>query len=427
MASVQEQPRPDNQVLCGRDKDAGEPTICLRWSKRFVMNLRVRTVTVPSAWAHVESKNQLSYSSSMFPIFSQRPISMSWGGCKVLQETTTKILFTYHFGCGEEDLLLCACAYVHGEVLVPNRLRCDVFCASACVHCDGSTDLCRSKCTCAVCKIIKIWRAKRWIVDGGTRQVSRVMAGVSKKLGGVESSWTYCWVAVSALLLWGATLDRGLVFASLCCCAAGAVGCRDSFVEDPIARTTSWWYYSIFLMASGLFARKVKHAVSKKKRRYYEDGFDLDLTCIRFHSWPLRSSSLAQGTHQHTRTYLSSHTARMNLSWMQCLPLCLPIILRVSVVSWVLLHPWPRILDITPNIVAMGFPSEKIEGLYRNHMDEVVRWDRMDILFGVWRSNAKMQVFAGFVCLFFFDKQVMSRIFPTNASRLWDCLVWGYQ
>lgn len=75
----------------------------------------------------------------------------------------------------------------------------------------------------------------------------------------------------------------------------------------------------------------IKGLVSKKKKRYKEDGFNLDLSCKYLRL--LSQSSTA--THRH----------------------------RQSVIA-----------DICDNIIAMGYPAKNLEGVYRNHIDDVINF-----------------------------------------------------
>ena len=72
---------------------------------------------------------------------------------------------------------------------------------------------------------------------------------------------------------------------------------------------------------------KLRGLVSKKKRRFQEKGFDLDLSCEYFNE--------------------------VNL-----------LLIFFSLIFY---------SDITDRVVAMGFPSERLEGIYRNPMHEVLR------------------------------------------------------
>lgn len=76
---------------------------------------------------------------------------------------------------------------------------------------------------------------------------------------------------------------------------------------------------------------QIKKLVSKQKKRYTEGGFDLDLSC----KWRISLLLLPENVY---RNFL------------------------------------PLFTDILPNLIAMGFPAVSLEGVYRNHIDHVVRF-----------------------------------------------------
>lgn len=71
----------------------------------------------------------------------------------------------------------------------------------------------------------------------------------------------------------------------------------------------------------------IRSLVSRKKKRYKKDGFDLDLTC--------NTSSF---------------------------------ILRFMILT---IHFFPDIFD---NIIAMGYPAANLESVYRNDIDDVYKF-----------------------------------------------------
>ncbi len=72
---------------------------------------------------------------------------------------------------------------------------------------------------------------------------------------------------------------------------------------------------------------RMRKIVSKKKRRYQQDGFDLDLTCKCEKNIQLKLKK---------KFYFLS-------------------------------------LDIRPNVIAMGYPADSYEGVYRNNIGDVSR------------------------------------------------------
>jgi phosphatidylinositol-3,4,5-trisphosphate 3-phosphatase/dual-specificity protein phosphatase PTEN len=77
-------------------------------------------------------------------------------------------------------------------------------------------------------------------------------------------------------------------------------------------------------------ASTIKGLVSRKKKRYKEDGFNLDLTC------------------KSTILLFPLYFMLNNFFFFQ--------------------------IDIFDNVIAMGYPAAKLEGVYRNHIDDVYKF-----------------------------------------------------
>lgn len=88
--------------------------------------------------------------------------------------------------------------------------------------------------------------------------------------------------------------------------------------------------------SSKIMSSKLKCMVSKNRKRFQQDGYDLDLTCKSF--------------------FLCFVSGKMEIQIMMMLVHIL----------------FSDILD--KKLCAMGYPGEKIEGLYRNNIEEVVKF-----------------------------------------------------
>lgn len=92
----------------------------------------------------------------------------------------------------------------------------------------------------------------------------------------------------------------------------------------------------------------IKKIVSKKKKRYEDDDFDLDLSC----KFAVRFKLPRFEPFETFRNFSIAYPNRL---------------LRLS--------PLRTCEDITERLIAMGFPAEKIEGsVFRNHIDDVSKF-----------------------------------------------------
>lgn len=94
--------------------------------------------------------------------------------------------------------------------------------------------------------------------------------------------------------------------------------------ESADGKTSNLTFLFCFFMQFTIQMNRMRKFVSKKKRRYQQDGFDLDLSCMKWISNEINSYTFI-------------------------------------------------LVDIRPNMIAMGYPADNYEGVFRNHIVEVSR------------------------------------------------------
>lgn len=124
------------------------------------------------------------------------------------------------------------------------------------------------------------------------------------------------------------------------------------------------------LPSEGNMANIVRALVSKKKLRHKEDGFDLDLSYVtprvsRLHL--LRISMTSNFVMTWILLYFQHDTiARPHKSPNEARSLVLLLHLYISLFS--------MFVCMLVQLIAMGYPSDKFEGIYRNRMTDVKRF-----------------------------------------------------
>ena len=127
----------------------------------------------------------------------------------------------------------------------------------------------------------------------------------------------------------------------------------------------------------------LRSKVSKKKRRFVKDGFDLDLTCM-ISSPPLDCNSFLLLVPLFCSNLWSLSAANLLLVLHFSHSACMLRDLSRSIHSR-MSHGHRFCIDITPRVIAMGFPAEAMEGIYRNPMADVQRYVLFMIM-GNWVS-----------------------------------------